>query len=76
MKEGTDEVLNAGSNYMGLYNRDSNGGLSGGAIAGIVIGCVIALLAIAFGAKFCTKMNEPAPFQESALGFDSSNADI
>ena len=73
MKEGTDEVLNAGSNYMGLYNRDSNGGLSGGAIAGIVIACVISLLAIAIGAMLCRKTNVPAPFQESTLGVNTSN---
>ena len=73
MKEGTDEVLNAGSNYMGLYNRGSSSGLSGGAIAGIVIACVIALLAIAIGAMLCRKTNVPAPFQESTLGVNTSN---
>ena len=73
MKPGTDEVLNAGSNYMGLYNRGSSSGLSGGAIAGIVIACVIALLAIAIGAMLCRKTNVPAPFQESTLGVNTSN---
>ena len=73
MKPGTDEVLNAGSNYMGLYNRGSSSGLSGGAIAGIVIACVIALLAIAIGAMLCRKTSVPAPFQESTLGVNTSN---
>ena len=73
MKDGTDEVLNAGSNYMGLYNRGSSSGLSGGAIAGIVIACVIALLAIAIGAMLCRKASVPAPFQESTLGVNTSN---
>lgn len=73
MKPGTDEVLNSGSNYMGLYNRASSSGLSGGAIAGIVIACVIALLAIAIGAMLCRKANVPAPFQESTLGINTSN---
>ena len=73
MKSGTDEVLNVGSNSMGLYNRQSSSGLSGGAIAGIVIACVVALLAIAIGAMLCRKTNVPAPFQESTLGVNTSN---
>ena len=74
MKPGTDEVLNAGSNYMGLYNRGSNGGLSGGAIAGIVIACVIAIIAVAIGTTLFRKTNTPpAPFQESTIGVYSSN---
>ena len=73
MKSGSDEILNAGSNYMGLYNRGSSSGLSGGAIAGIVIACVVALLAIAIGAMFFRKTNVPAPFQESTLGVNTSN---
>ena len=58
---------------MGLYNRGSSCGLSGGAIAGIVIACVIALLAVAIGAMLCRKTNVPAPFQESILGVNTSN---
>ena len=73
MKPESDQILNTGSNYMGLYNRGSSSGLSGGAIAGIVIACVAALLAIAIGAMLCRKTNVPAPFQESTLGVNTSN---
>ena len=73
MKSGSDEILNAGSNYMWLYNRGSSSGLSGGAIAGIVIVCVVALLAIAIGAMLFRKTNAPASFQESTLGVNTSN---
>ena len=75
MKPGTDDVLNTGSsNYMGLYNRGSSSGLSGGAIAGIVIACIVALIAITIGIMLCRKTNNiPAPFQESTLGVNTSN---
>ena len=76
MKEGTDEILNVGSNYMGLYNRSSSSGLSGGAIAGIVIACVIVLLAIAIGVMFCRKSSVPAPFQESTLGVNVNTSNM
>ena len=68
MRPGTDEVLNTGSNYLGLYGRGSSSGLFGGAIAGIVIASVIALLTIAIGAMFCIKPNVPAPIKETNIG--------
>ena len=74
MKPGTDEVLNAGSNSMGLYSRGSSGGLSGGTIAGIVIACVVAIIAIAIGTALFRKTNTPSvPFQESTIGVYNSN---
>jgi len=73
MKPDTDEYLNAGSNYMGLYNRKSSSGLSGGVIAGIVVACVVALLAATIAALLCKKANVPVPFQESTLGINTSN---
>ena len=74
MKPGTDEVLNAGSNSMGLYSRVSSGGLSGGTIAGIVIACVVAIIAIAIGTTLFRKTNTPSvPFQESTIGVYNSN---
>ena len=71
MKPGGDEFLNTGSNYMGLYNRGSSSGLSGGAIAGIVIACIIALICITIGVMICRKTNMGAPLQESALGVNN-----
>ena len=73
MKSGTDEVLNAGSNSMGLYNRQSSSGLSGGAIAGIAIACVIAIISIPILLMVCRKSTTAAPFQETAIVFNSNN---
>lgn len=75
MKPDSDSMLNANSksNYMGLYNRNSSSGLTGGAIAGIVIASIVALLAIAIAGMMCRKNKVPAPFQESTLGINVSN---
>ena len=76
MMPGSDEVLNTGSNYMGLYNRGSSSGLSGGAIAGIVIACIIALMCITIGVMICKKANIPSSFQETQYGVNSNNIPV
>ena len=76
MKPGQDEILNTGSNYMGLYNRGSSSGLSGAAIAGIVIACIVALICITIGVMICRKANISSTFQESQVGVNTNNIPI
>ena len=76
MNPGQDDILNTGNNYMGLYNRGSSSGLSGGAIAGIVIACIVALICITIGVMICRKPNIPSSFQDSQLGANTNNIPI
>ena len=76
MKPNGDEILNTGSNNMGLYNRGSSSGLSGGAIAGIVIACIIALICITIGVMICRKTSIGTSLQESSLGVNSNNIPV
>ena len=76
VKEGHDEFLNTGSNYMGLYNRGSSSGLSTGSIVGIIIACIIALICIIIGVIICRKANISSPFKESQLGVNTNNIPI